>query len=95
MDQKRPQQFATKTKQIEITRWVVALTAHAMKGDQERCLAVGVNDNPSKPTGAQELDAVLGTGVARRVAKSGLLAHSTHSPRNFARTLFLLLHRHD
>jgi len=45
---------------------VIALTAHAMKGDQERCLAAGMDGYLSKPIHAQELDAILETYLARR-----------------------------
>ena len=38
---------------------VVAMTALAMKGDKERCLAAGMDGYLSKPIRAQELDAVL------------------------------------
>jgi PAS domain S-box-containing protein len=47
---------------------VIALTAHAMKGDQERCLAAGMDGYLSKPIRPQELDAVLEIYAARRVA---------------------------
>jgi two-component system, sensor histidine kinase and response regulator len=46
---------------------VIALTAHAMKGDQERCLAAGMDGYLTKPVGPQELDAVLEIYVARHV----------------------------
>jgi signal transduction histidine kinase/CheY-like chemotaxis protein len=45
---------------------VIALTAHAMKGDEERCLAAGMDGYLSKPIRPQELEAILEGYVARR-----------------------------
>jgi CheY-like chemotaxis protein len=46
---------------------VIALTAHAMKGDQERCLRAGMDGYLSKPIRPQELDAILDKYVAGSV----------------------------
>jgi CheY-like chemotaxis protein len=45
---------------------VIALTAHAMKGDQERCLDAGMDGYLSKPIRPQELDDILEKYVRRR-----------------------------
>jgi CheY-like chemotaxis protein/nitrogen-specific signal transduction histidine kinase len=47
---------------------VIALTAHAMKGDKERCLAAGMDGYLSKPIRPPELDQILEMYVARRNA---------------------------
>jgi signal transduction histidine kinase/CheY-like chemotaxis protein/ligand-binding sensor domain-containing protein len=59
---------------------VIALTAHAMKGDEERCLAAGMDGYISKPIHPEELDDVLRNLVTRRTQ----LAPSAE-PAGFAR----------
>jgi len=44
---------------------IVAFTAHAMKGDHEKCLAGGMDGYLSKPIRPQELDEVLARYGAR------------------------------
>ena len=45
---------------------IIALTANAMKGDRERCLAAGMDGYLSKPIVSRELDELLETYLTRR-----------------------------
>jgi len=57
-------------KQTGLHTPVIALTAHAMKGDRERCLEAGMDGYLSKPIFAPELDELLGKYIALRSAVS-------------------------
>ncbi len=46
---------------------VIALTAHAIKGDRERCLAAGMDGYLAKPIRPRDLDELLDSYVARRM----------------------------
>jgi len=47
---------------------IVAMTAHALKGDQERCLAVGMDAYVSKPIRPEELYAT----IRRMLGRNGM-----------------------
>lgn len=50
---------------------IVAMTANAMQGDRERCLAAGMDDYVAKPVRPKELQTVLETWLGDRAVKNG------------------------
>lgn len=69
---------------------IVAMTAHAMKGDRERCLAAGMDGYIAKPIRQQEVVAVLRqslagkTGLSHLTAEQGALAPVAPDPQKLA-----------
>ncbi|MGX5857527.1 ATP-binding protein [Dyadobacter jiangsuensis] len=61
--------------ELKLTIPVIAMTAHAMEGEKEKCIRLGMDDHMAKPVRENELDRVL-TTYTKPISQNGIPAHA-------------------
>jgi two-component system sensor histidine kinase/response regulator len=63
---------------------IIALTANAIRGDEQRCLAAGMNDYVSKPINPESLFRAIARQVPAAVTQQAAPVKAAPAPKKFA-----------